>query len=74
MPIFRVSDLLEDLHRLRRFCGFEDAAIARVEPIVLRRIVQGYRVEDELHVATGIPDWSFQLDAPGLRFAPFDCR
>lgn len=57
---------------LRSTRGFErPPRLLRIEPNVLP-IVQGYRVEDELHVATGIPDWSFQLDVPGLRFAPFD--
>ncbi|HJQ36746.1 MAG TPA: putative baseplate assembly protein [Thermoanaerobaculia bacterium] len=39
----------------------------RVEPNVIP-IVQGRAVARELHVATGLPDWSFHLDLPGLRF------
>jgi len=40
----------------------------RIEPNVIP-IVQGRAVVRELHVATGLPDWSFNLDVPGLRFA-----
>jgi len=29
-------------------------------------------VADESHASTGMPNWSFQLDIPGLRFAPFE--
>lgn len=39
----------------------------RIEPNVIP-IVQGRAVARELHVATGEPDWSFNLDVPGLRF------
>jgi predicted phage baseplate assembly protein len=31
-------------------------------------IRQGRSVSRELHVATGLPDWHFELDCPGLRF------
>ncbi|HEX7153694.1 MAG TPA: putative baseplate assembly protein [Thermoanaerobaculia bacterium] len=40
----------------------------RMEPNVIP-IEQGRAVARELHVATGLPDWSFNLDVPGLRFA-----
>lgn len=39
----------------------------RIDPNVVP-VVQGRVIERELHVATGVPDWSFQLDVPGLRF------
>ncbi len=45
--------------------------LLRIEPNVIP-VVQGYPVRDELHVATGIADWAFQLNVPGLRFAPFE--
>lgn len=57
---------------LRSARGFErPPRLLRIEPNVLP-IVQGYTVADELHRATGDPDWNFQLDVPGLRFAPFE--
>jgi predicted phage baseplate assembly protein len=45
--------------------------LLRIEPNVVP-IVQGRPVPDELHIATGIADWTLQLDAPGLRFGPFE--
>jgi predicted phage baseplate assembly protein len=52
--------------------GFErPPRLLRIEPTVWP-IVQGQAVPDEVHVSTGIPDWSFQLELPGLRFAPFE--
>ena len=39
-----------------------------IEPNVIP-IVQGRPVARELHEPTGQPDWSFNLDLPGLRFA-----
>jgi predicted phage baseplate assembly protein len=57
---------------LRSTRGFErPPRLLRIEPNVLP-IVQGYTVADEAHTATGSPDWSFQLDVAGLRFAPFE--
>jgi hypothetical protein len=41
--------------------------VLRIEPNVVP-ILQGQTVFRELQVATGIPDWSFQLGVPGLRF------
>lgn len=41
----------------------------RIEPNVIP-VEQGRSIERELHVATGLPDWSFELDVPGLRFEP----
>jgi hypothetical protein len=40
----------------------------RIEPNVIP-IEQGRHIAQELHVSTGAPDWSFDLDVPGLRFA-----
>jgi hypothetical protein len=45
------------------------ARVVRIEPNVLP-IEQGGSVPRELHVSTGLPDWSFRLDVPGLRFDP----
>lgn len=42
--------------------------LLRIAPNVLPA-VQGRTVPDEVHVATGEPDWSFRLDVPGLCFA-----
>jgi predicted phage baseplate assembly protein len=57
---------------LRARRGFERAPrVLRIEPNVVP-IEQGKRISDEMHVATGLPDWSFRLDARGLRFAPFE--
>ncbi|SDJ22080.1 putative baseplate assembly protein [Paraburkholderia steynii] len=55
---------------LRPAPGFErPPRILRIEPNVLP-VVQGRRIVDELHVITGVPDGSFQLDVPGLSFGP----
>jgi predicted phage baseplate assembly protein len=55
---------------LRSTHGFErPPRLLRIEPNVVP-IVQDYLVADEVHVATGDPDWGFQLNVPGLRFAP----
>jgi predicted phage baseplate assembly protein len=43
--------------------------LLRIEPNVIP-IVQGRSIPRELHVANGLPDWSFSLNVPGLRFAP----
>jgi predicted phage baseplate assembly protein len=52
--------------------GFErPPRLLRIEPNVVP-ILQGQPVPDEVHVSTGIPGWSFQLELPGLRFAPFE--
>jgi len=40
----------------------------RIEPGVVP-IEQGRVIARELHKANGMPDWSFQLNVPGLRFA-----
>ena len=42
--------------------------VFRIEPNVIP-IQQGYTVSRELNISTGMPDWSFQLNVPGLRFA-----
>ncbi|WP_342315381.1 putative baseplate assembly protein [Lysobacter sp. FW306-1B-D06B] len=43
--------------------------VLQIAPNVIP-IVQGRAVEGEVHIANGaLPDWSFQLDVPGLRFA-----
>lgn len=56
---------------LRSAHGFErPPRLLRIEPNVVP-IVQDYLVPDEVHVATGSPDWTFQLNVPGLQFAPF---
>jgi predicted phage baseplate assembly protein len=65
---------------LRATRGFErPPRLLRIEPNVVP-IVQGYSILDEAHDApgntdepnggAGLPDWSFQLNVPGLRFAP----
>ena len=60
------------LLELRAVRGFErPPRILRIEPNVVP-IVQGYSVANESHTSKGIPHWSFQLDTPGLRFAPFE--
>jgi predicted phage baseplate assembly protein len=41
--------------------------VLRIEPNVLP-VRQGRAIVRESHEATGSPDWSFTLDAPGLRF------
>ena len=43
--------------------------LLRIEPNVLP-VQQGRDIVRESHEATGSPDWSFILEAPGLRFAP----
>ncbi len=42
--------------------------VVQIEPNVLP-VEQGRSISRELHLANGMPDWSFELDAPGLRFA-----
>lgn len=42
--------------------------LVRIEPNVIP-IIQGSAINQELHVANGLPDWSFPLNVPGLRFA-----
>nr|WP_315249409.1 putative baseplate assembly protein [uncultured Duganella sp.] len=55
---------------LRATRGFErPPRLLRIEPNVVP-IVQDRLVADEVHIATGDPHWGFQLDLPGLRFAP----
>jgi predicted phage baseplate assembly protein len=41
--------------------------VLRIEPNVIP-IRQGRTIDRELHVANGLPDWSFTLNVPGLRF------
>lgn len=41
--------------------------VLRIEPNVIP-ILQGRTVPGELHVANGLPDWTFELGVPGLRF------
>jgi hypothetical protein len=41
--------------------------VLRIEPNVIP-VLQGRAIDRELHVATGLPDWGFPLDVPGLRF------
>ena len=54
---------------LRTTSGFPRAPrVLRIEPNVVP-ILQGQTIFRELQVATGIPDWNFQLGVPGLRFA-----
>lgn len=54
---------------LRSTTGFpRPPRVLRIEPNVVP-ILQGEPVFRELQVATGQPDWSFQLGVPGLRFA-----
>ena len=43
--------------------------LLRIEPNVIP-IVQGRSIPRELQVANGLPDFSFNLNVPGLRFAP----
>ena len=43
--------------------------VLRIEPNVLP-VRQGRTISREPHEAQGTPDWSFTLDAPGLRFGP----
>ncbi len=57
---------------LRAPRGFErPPRLLRIEPNVVP-IVQGQAVPVEVHSPTGMPDWSLQLESPGLRFAPFE--
>jgi Baseplate J-like protein len=54
---------------LRAREGFARAPrFLKIEPNVIP-IEQGRPVARELHVANGLPGWSFNLDVPGLRFA-----
>lgn len=54
---------------LRSPSGFpRSPRVLRIEPNVIP-ILQGRTITREPHAANGIPDWSFQLDAVGLRFA-----
>jgi Baseplate J-like protein len=43
--------------------------LLRIEPNAVP-VEQGRPVARELHIASGQPDFSFNLDVPGLRFAP----
>jgi predicted phage baseplate assembly protein len=45
--------------------------VLRMQPNVLP-IVQGRAIVREVHVVNGATDWTFQLDVPGVRFAPAD--
>jgi predicted phage baseplate assembly protein len=54
---------------LRSTSGFpRPPRVLRIDPNVVP-ILQGQTISRELQVATGTPDWSFQLGVPGLRFA-----
>jgi predicted phage baseplate assembly protein len=54
---------------LRSPSGFaRPPRVLRLEPNVIP-VLQGRTVSSELHVSNGMPDWSFALDVPGLRFA-----
>ncbi|HEU4794756.1 MAG TPA: putative baseplate assembly protein, partial [Pyrinomonadaceae bacterium] len=54
---------------LRSTSGFpRPPRVLRIEPNVVP-ILQGQNIFRELQVATGLPDWNFQLGVPGLRFA-----
>jgi predicted phage baseplate assembly protein len=69
-----LSNVVESPQRftleLQARSGFDrPPRLLRIEPNVLP-IVQGRPVTNEIHVATGAPDWTFQLDVAGLRFAP----
>ena len=62
----------EFILELRSTRGFErPPRLNRIEPNVVP-IVQGRPIPYELHPATGNPDWTFQLEVPGLRFTPFE--
>jgi len=53
---------------LRAPDGFARAPrLLRLEPNVVP-ILQGQTITSELQIATGFPDWSFELGVPGLRF------
>ena len=57
---------------LRSTSGFpRPPRVLRIEPNVVP-ILQGQEIFRELQVATGNPDWNFQLGVPGLRFAEGD--
>jgi hypothetical protein len=43
--------------------------VLRIEPNVVP-VRQGRAISRESHDAAGTPDWSFTLDAPGVRFGP----
>lgn len=47
--------------------------VLRIAPNVVP-IVQGREIAREVHVVNSPTDWSFQLDVPGLRFAPSQSR
>ena len=54
---------------LRSKSGFpRPPRVLRIEPNVVP-VLQGQKILRELQVATGMPDWNFQLGVPGLRFA-----
>jgi hypothetical protein len=54
---------------LRSPAGFpRPPRLLRIEPNVIP-IEQGRSIPRELHISTGVPDWSFDLDVPGLRFS-----
>jgi baseplate J-like protein len=55
-----------ELHSISGFA--RPPRLLRIEPNVIP-IQQGRSIERELHNATGVPDWSFQLAVPGLHFA-----
>ncbi|MDQ6891910.1 MAG: putative baseplate assembly protein [Acidobacteriota bacterium] len=53
---------------LRAPNGFPRAPrLLRLEPNVIP-ILQGRTITSEFQIATGFPDWSFELGVPGLRF------
>jgi hypothetical protein len=53
----------------RRPDGFpRPPRLLRIEPNVIP-IIQGSSIQREVHPVNGLPDWSFTLDVPGLRFA-----
>jgi len=53
---------------LRNPSGFSrPPRLLRIEPNVIP-IVQGQHISQELHFPNGMPDWSFTLNVPGLRF------
>ena len=63
------SSPLELTIELRASEGFpRPPRLLRIEPNVIP-IEQGRSVVRELHKAQELPDWSFHLDMPGLRFA-----
>ena len=53
---------------LRASNGFpRPPRVLSIEPNVIP-ILQGYKISFEVHDALGVPDWSFALNVPGLRF------